>query len=622
MGIIMKKIILAVLFLVLPHVLSAQNFTTYSVESEEDLAKIAQKFEVETTDILNYNPDVSRYTNLQGKTLVIPLLKSSEQVKKFKSYDVSPKETLYSIAKQFQVEVETIIRYNSFLKDRKLDVNDVLQIPVLKQPTNSENQSIKNSTFSSLKHLVQPKETKYGIAKTYGITLEKLEQLNPNKDILQPGDYVVIKREIEQKSIRQAPDDLSYVKVQSKDDINLLKEQFQLSEEVLKQLNPAYEYGNFSSDFVLKIPKKNSAIDKRINLVEHIKNTNPQRIALALPFNLHKFAYDSIKKPKVLLEERITRISLDLFEGARAAVDSAKKLGIFVNLEAFDTAMSQDTLNEILEQNNFSSFDAVVGPVLSNNIEIMGNELRQDSVPLILPITNSPVNAKHVFNSVPLDRFKEELIITYINQHINDSIKLSFLSDSLNQGFKQKFSYSFPEATHVEMAENYLQFEELKQVISEDQINWFVLDTKDLGVAEATVSYLEALRKEGYRVKLMMPSNAVLADEISNFYLARLDYLFASTSFDVRNYNLKAFNESYRSKYFLRGFDVMLDTILRLASLDSFNESVALDGFTEYFQNKFQYEYDAFENVNYNTAVYLIEYQSDLTLEVLQLAEH
>ncbi|QSS97630.1 LysM peptidoglycan-binding domain-containing protein [Psychroflexus sp. ALD_RP9] len=617
----MKKIILTVLFFVFPLVLFSQNFTTYNVESEEDLEKIAQKFEVETTDILNYNPDVSRYTNLKGKTLVIPLLKSSEQVKKFKSYNVSPKETLYSIAKQFQVEVETIIRYNSFLKSRTLDVNDVLQIPILKQPTNSENQSIKNSTFSSLKHLVQPKETKYGIAKTYGITVEKLEQLNPDKDVLQPGDYVVIKREIEQNSVTQTPNDLSYVKVQTEDDVNLLKKQFKLSEEVLKQLNPAYQYGNFSSDFVLKIPKKNVTVDKRINLVEYIKKAQPQRIALTLPFNLHKFAYDSIKKPKALLEERITRISLDLFEGARAAVDSAKKIGVFVNLEAFDTAMSQDTLNEILEKNNFSSFDAVVGPVLANNIEIMVNELRQDSVPLVLPITNSPINTKQVFNSVPLDRFKEELIITYINQNMNDSIKLSFLSDSLNLNFKQKFSYSFPEAAHVEMTESYLQFEELKQVIKQDKINWFVLDTKDLGIAEATVNYLEALRKEGFKVKLIMPSNTVLADEISNFYLARLDYLYATTSFDVSNYNLDSSNEAYHSKYFLRGFDVMLDVILRIASTDNFIETTELDGFTEYFQNKFQYEYDAFENVNYNTAAYLIEYQKDLTLKVIQLSD-
>lgn len=603
-------------------IVGAQSFKTYEVKKEENLSQIAQKFEVELTEILNYNPDVSRYTTLKGKTLVIPLLNSADQVESFETYAVSPKETLYSIAKQFKVEVETIINYNTFLKDRGLDLNDTLQIPVLKRPANLENQSLKNSNFSSLKHLVQPKETKYGIAKTYGISVDELNALNPEKAVLQPGDYVMIKRQISQPDSLQNNKKISYVNVQSKQDIQLLKQKFELSDEVLSQLNPAYRLGNFSSDFMLKIPRSFSKLDKRIDLSKQIIDNTPKRIALLLPFNLHKFAYDSINKSKVLMNQRITRISLDLFEGARAAVDSAKQLGLFTNLEAFDTAMQNDTLSEILQKNNFSSFDAVVGPVTPANIKTTVNHLSADSIPLILPITNSPVNAKHVFNSVPLDRYKEELIITYINQHQQDSLHLVYLADSLNVEFKQKLSYSFPDAIEMEMQENYLEFEELKEILDQNKINWFVLDTDDLGIAEAVVSYLEALRKEDYRVKLLMPSNQVLADEISNFYLAKLNYVYGATSFDVAAYQLKQSNaqkNNFKSKYFLRGFDLTLDIIMRLAASPSFYDTIDLGGFTEYFQNKFYYEYDTFENVHQNSAVYLVEYQSDLSLEVIEV---
>ncbi len=620
MGISMKQSVLSIFFGLMFTSLTAQNFETYTVDKSTDLPQLAQQFNVSVTDILNYNPDVSRYTDLKGKTLVIPLLESSDQVKEFKTYQVSPQETLYRIAQKFKVEVETIIRYNEFLKERQLDVNDVLQIPVLKRPTQSKNQSLKNSSFSSLKHLVLPKETKYGIAKSYGITVEDLERLNPDKEVLQPGDYVIIKRTLEQASL-PAKNNLDYVKVQSKEDVDLLKRQFQLSDELLKQLNPAYRLGQIDSDFVLRFPRNKPVTDQRIDLINYINDSLPKRVALVLPFNLHKFDNDTVNKSKLLIDQRISRISLDIYQGARAAVDSAKQLGLFTSLEVFDTGMETNQFNQLISKHNFSSFDAVVGPVLQSHISLLAEELKLSQTPLILPITTSPVNQANIYNSIPKDQFKEELILTYINQHITDSTHIAFYTDSLHVDFQQKLKYTFPEASEVTLQENYLQPEDLEPTLKKDQINWFVLDTKDLGIAEAVVSYLVSLNRKGYQVKLFMPSNTVLRDEISNFYLARLGFTYAATSFDVSSYKESTEEETqaYKSKYFLRGFDVMLDTILRLAIAQGFSSETQLDGFTEYYQNKFNYQYDSFDHINENSAVYLIEYQADLSLSVLQV---
>ena len=169
------------------------------------------------------------------------------------------------------------------------------------------------------------------------------------------------------------------------------------------------------------------------------------------------------------------------------------------------------------------------------------------------------------------------------------------------------------------MSESCLQMKEVGSVLQKGKTNWFILDTDKIGIAESTVSFLESYRKKGYDIKLMMPSKSALRDDISNTYLSNLKLLYTDSNYDVSEYKLKGGDDILKSKYFLRGFDVTMDVILRLAYVGDFYDAVKLDGFTEYYQNKFQYQYDVFEKIYRNTAVYLIEYQDDLKLNVIEL---
>jgi hypothetical protein len=178
---------------------------------------------------------------------------------------------------------------------------------------------------------------------------------------------------------------------------------------------------------------------------------------------------------------------------------------------------------------------------------------------------------------------------------------------------------TFPGTKHVSMSESYLQMDEVAAVLEKGKTNWFVLDTDKIGIAESAVSFLESYRKKDYDIKLIMPSKSALRDNVSNTYLSNLKLLYTDSNYDVTDYKLKDDDAILKSKYFLRGFDVTMDVILRLAYVGDFYDAVKLDGFTEYYQNKFQYEYDVFEKIYRNTAVYLIEYQDNLKLNVIEL---
>jgi LysM repeat protein len=117
-------------------------------------------------------------------------------------HEVLPKESLYAIAKQYGITVSDLKKANSELENTSLKVGQKIRIPVKtdansslvaeKVTTNKEVKAEKElvitpqvtidlkNTESEITHEVLPKETKYGIAKQYGLTVAELEKQNPN----------------------------------------------------------------------------------------------------------------------------------------------------------------------------------------------------------------------------------------------------------------------------------------------------------------------------------------------------------------------------------------------------------------------------------------------------------
>ena len=96
------------------------------------------------------------------------------------------KETLYSISKQFGVSINEIIEANPYAQDG-IKKGDILQIPI-------DEKNIPKTSGNELYHLVQPKETIYGICKQYNISKEDLFRRNPRLQTegLKYGDTIFI----------------------------------------------------------------------------------------------------------------------------------------------------------------------------------------------------------------------------------------------------------------------------------------------------------------------------------------------------------------------------------------------------------------------------------------------
>ncbi len=144
-------------------------------------------------------PNVTKNNITKEEIVVAP--KSDEKISistQGIEYVVLPKESYYSIAKKYQISVVDLQKANANLGTKSLKVGQRIIVPItfdassslaVDKSTIKEIQEVKVTTQqavaekkleSEIAHEVLPKETKYGIAKEYGITIAELEKQNPN----------------------------------------------------------------------------------------------------------------------------------------------------------------------------------------------------------------------------------------------------------------------------------------------------------------------------------------------------------------------------------------------------------------------------------------------------------
>ncbi|EMY80966.1 peptidoglycan-binding LysM-repeat domain containing protein [Psychroflexus gondwanensis ACAM 44] len=635
---IMKRFILSSILVLAFVNLSAQDLKSYTAEQGETLQEVASKFQVDLLTLRKLNPSISELRDISRQLLVVPAQPnfSLNSTVKLIPYDVSPKETLYSISKTYNLKVKDLKTYNPFLFERELDYNDILRIPVyeLKDKDLDINQSIKNSKFSTLMHLVLPKETKYGISRKYGLSVEQLEALNPGIDEkeIQPGQFVKIQRPVEIKSSPRPKDEnYVYLKVDRENSIQSISENYDVTENDLLASNPSLKFEGMSEGLILKIPQIDEAEFlkyKKFTFEDKLRYFDTKSIAVMLPLNLERTKIDSISSSSLLKNSNLLRISLDFYEGIQMAIDSASARGISVNMDVYDTRNDPSYVSQLLSE-DFKKYQAVVGPLLDPSLKKVTNYLSRSNVPVISPLVNPKFEFDNLFSTLPKDEAMQELLITYIQKSWNDE-NLIILTDNISKPIQRKYTYTFPELKVVNQEDSqYLQKMDIQPHLDSSRTNWFFLETENIGIAESTVSFLKSFSREGYDIRLFTSKrNSFYDDEISNYYLSDLQFTFPSIS---KSYLATAESQTsnayyvkhgvYPNRYVMRGYDVMMDLLLRLTYAKTLQSSTEIQGYTEYLENKFNYTKNEFSLGYENDAIYLIQYGKDLNIEAIDLSK-
>jgi LysM repeat protein len=663
-----------------------EKYTKHTVAIGETINMIAQKYKVTPYDIYSLNPD-SQNGIQQNSVLLIPtsasavIINSSQNVPQNNNADshlVQPKETLYSISKQYGVTIDALKTANGDLLNNGLKIGQNIKIPTsgsLQNVAVSKPEEIKkviapvvskpavvNATpkGETTYHIIESKETKYGISKKYGMTILELERLNPQIVSEFPIGFklVVSRNAINQAAIETATlgsagtsdSELAnkssvakpsaekstvektstkkyleeYV-VKPNETIYSIANDYGISEQELISLNPELKRG-IKQGMILRVPKgqrKEPVKKEQGNLLKTINTNARKQLALLLPFNISKIESDTINSTQARLKkDKFLNLTLDFYSGALMAIDSAKVLGMNIDVKILDSQETKNSSNvaTLVQQNNLQNMDAIVGPFYQSNVEKLAELLEPTKTPVISPLSKE-IGKKYtnLYQSMPSAEFLRNSIFDFMKAKNGNIIAVV---DTKKGSVKQYIQEMQPNVRIAGLSEKgTFVADSLKVLFQKDKLNYVVLASESTGMILATTNAMLAAQKE-YQVQLVIleQNDTFDFEEISLTRLTKLKLLYPSLSrpnesdeasqFDVK---YKKVNKIIPNQYAIRGFDVTFDTLLRLSQDNTFEETIQTSP-SEQIENKFDYVQNATYGYT-NNGIYILYYDTDLTIK-------
>ena len=625
----------------------AQNLKTHNVKTGETVESIAQLYKISTADIYALNPDAFSGIAIDSE-LIIPesfldRLNSplaEREIESYKVHKVRRKETLFSIAQIYNITIQDLKTHNERLRNKKLRSGKKIYIPIFKENSDpAYNSSLQLYT-------VLAKEGKWRIAYKFGISVPQLEALNPNMGAsLNEGQQLNVPNIIVSDKKQIEEDQFGYYIVKASEGFYRLEKKLGLSKELLVSLNPELEIEGLKLGMVLRVPKSSvkdieTALVFTTTLSDSLVDLTVKNIGLLLPFKTKSIDSDSL----FLAREQLKRdgyinLSTDFYSGVAIAIDSAKQLGISVNLDVFDTNAKALDVKTILNETDFSKYDLILGPITYKNLELTAQHVLKDNIPVVSPFVNSKKSYSNLFQTIPDLDWMRSKMVSYVK---TDTIphRTLIIYDSKNTSTVTYLKKAFPSASLITsktdkdgVEQFYLMLEDVQKVLLPGRTIVF-LESNNEGFVSNVTSMLNAMNglttlvddneTEIQRDILLMTTSKNKAFEgknVSNYDLSNLHFQYPAINFNMELPS--AFQEKYLikfgtfpNKYAIRGFDLTMDLLLRLSRFGTLYER-ATDIQTSYIGNKFKYTLQP--NGGYkNEAGFILKYDD---LEIIKVQD-
>lgn len=563
--------------------ISGVKYVLHNVKKSETIFSLCQKYKVTQNDLKQANPGLT--TVLQaGSTVKIPVGKVVPEPKKEETkvqsvnteeyyyHKVNKKQTLFSIAKQYGVTANDLIRNNTELTNG-LVVGQILKIPV--SLTNSNGQPAKESSAISegkenpanyTVHPVVSGETVYSLEKRYGITHEEMLKFNP---ALQNGLKSGMKLKIPVKT--------AYVSVTDPN-----------------------EYNNSNSSVLLTDAPNNPVEPASSDCLPFTGKTNQKyKVGLLLPFNPQgNDKTDPVSMNKELLlskinfSNQIVPVTLDssimincinidqkaegfleFYEGALLAIDSLQRKGMNIELSVFDVS-NQQTINALLQMDEFRDLNLIIGPVYPELQESVASFAAKNRIPMVSPLSSSgnfEQNNSYYFKANPSREYQIEQTATYVADEfsVKNFILLQLNGNSVSA--EAKLAQLCKEKLTVRSGKNLFHefnFQQhgvsaIKPLLDQTGENIFFIPTDNEAQVSVAVTNLTALA-ENYEIVLMgTPAFPKLKSiQTESYHRIRLRYL-SPYFIDYSKPLVRRFVGQYRatfsaepSQFSFQGFDV------------------------------------------------------------------
>ncbi len=416
-------------------------------------------------------------------------------------HTVKTGETLYSLAKLYEVDERDILTENPTIRNG-FNVGLNIKIPYPVKPVKKLTEKQLRKSFDL--HTIRKGETLYSISRRYEISVEMIMEDNPNLDPtnLAIGDKLNIRKSEqgladEQQIVAEIKDyrdqlnkvvgdDLVYYLVKEGDTLGSLVEQFDMKDGEIEGINNLPEGREVAVGTLILVN----------DMADDSSSSGGDRVMFA-PLNEDETLKVSLLLP-LSYQGDVMNPMFELYQGFLLGVEDVKREGRSVEINLFDTEVSADKVAQIVDSERFRSSDLVVGPIFDNLLSLVVDSISGREVPVVAPLPSMNSNTKHpdserLFNMASEesrrydkidDLLSDDYRVVVIYGEKNDMAYVEQIESMLERREKvyHRYQYKYEHPSEIsereKMAERRKkQAEEEAEILGFDGLDEWALDT-------------------------------------------------------------------------------------------------------------------------------------------------
>jgi len=320
-------------------VIEGKSYYLHTVKKGETAYAISKLYECEINALLAANPGADSGIR-EGQTLHIPVEKSKARVTilapdkdGFINHEVQKRETLFSIARLYSVDVNRLAEANPG-SDTGIKKGQILKVPLtgaVQAP-----KELQPSSQSVKVHTVQAGETLYSISRQYNVPVDVIEQSNPGlTETLSVGQQIRVP---------------------------------------VKALPLGTEPNEHSSGY--------GTIDFGPVKIDGPSIKASYQIALMLPFLTS--ASDTVGM--TLKEKKLQSVAFQIYRGAMMASDTLQSMGLSADIYTYDLADDRNLAREIVKKEEMQAMDLIIGPAFRDPLQEVATWAAKSGAHVVCPV--------------------------------------------------------------------------------------------------------------------------------------------------------------------------------------------------------------------------------------------
>lgn len=578
------------------HKIGGKEYYIHVVDTGNTLFAISRKYAIPHEEIKKANPRLTDVLTL-GDRLMIPLDKITRRDLdeapdidgNFLIHEVQRSNTLYSIAKEYNVEINDIIVANPGVEDG-LKKGNKIKIPVakIKSSNGDEEYVVPAAASPYVTHKVEPKETLYSLSKAYNVSIDSLNMVN-NGLIggLMEGDLINIPILKSYKKVAiQAIEDVEF-------DSSGVKQSYKIS---------------VILPFYLDLMEKSNSVGYKEGL------------------ELNKELFNK------------AQYAIDFYLGFKMAAQEFSGKGLNIELHVFDSGQDSAAVNDIVKSNKLQGSDLLVGPLFLSNFLQVADYAKRNKINIVSPVKLS--NKVLLGNSFVSKVATSEPIQTrFLGDYIYDSLRFKNVVVVYPDKFQERKRMELVKKQIKKSAEvhqdtnrmsplrevywNPKDFYGIKSKLKTDEVNIVVAPSDDQPFVTRLLTYLNML--DDYKFKVIGLESWQSFENIEIDYLHNLNvHLITSEFIDQESEanlefitDFNDINGSMPSQFTYLGYDVASYYLSLLQSSGTNFEMMLPTEKMQGLSRKFNFVKTGIESGFENHSFYIVRYQDFKLVKVL-----